>query len=234
MKNSLPKLAFLLALVGITPAVSGIWPYGTTNAVTVSIRCTNGWNLVTCPLTKGTNLATSMFVRQVTNMTVWKLNPSTQTYSIITNLTATTWSGATNMTIEPGVGFWLLMPTNAVISFAGDVVQGTNSISTGTAYTLFGTMVPVSGRIKTDLGFPATQSDKVYTFAANGTFSTYTYMFGNWTPSEPTIAVGQGFAIDAVTNKTWSVVYEPNNIPDVPLVSEDPPSEISLPVDSTL
>jgi hypothetical protein len=199
-----------ITLVASTMMLLGQNPWPSNTSASISLSCTNGFNLVTCPIGNGNNYATNRFLSPVPNMTVWKYNQSTSNYWVLTNLTATTWSGETGMTLEPGVGFWLHMPTNAVITFAGDVVQGTNSMSTGTAYTPRGVMVPVAGKIMTDLGFPATNGDKVYLYNTGGTYTCYSKTPTGWSPSEPIIAVGQGFFLDTVTNKTWSVVYDAN------------------------
>jgi len=65
-------------------------------------------------------------------------------------------------------------------------------------------VVPQTGRLQTDLLFPAANGDAVYLLsAATQTYSRYDYSTAQgWSPSEPTIAVAQAFILS--NHIAWS------------------------------
>jgi len=77
-------------------------------------------------------------------------------------------------------------------------MQGTLTNVIPANFSFKGSQVPQTGALVTDLGFVAAEQDTI-TFWDAGTQSyggAYTYFGGGvWDPSEPTVAVGQGFLV---------------------------------------
>jgi hypothetical protein len=118
-----------------------------------------------------------------------------------------TW-GNPNLNLGPGLGYYIYNPSNFVINitYVGTVLQGnlTNTVfgTTGN-YSMLGSLVPVAGRIQTDLGYQPSGGDVVEIWnqalsGGLGNFNTYNFSAKThaWTPLEPTIQVGQGFFLE--------------------------------------
>jgi hypothetical protein len=98
------------------------------------------------------------------------------------------------------------------LTFVGEVMQGSLSNPLPQGFALRSSQVPQAGRVATDLGYPAADGDIIYTFAG-GTYSIFTYDLsgvGGWDPSEPTIAVGQGFWSRKVAAGNWTRTFSVN------------------------
>jgi hypothetical protein len=70
--------------------------------------------------------------------------------------------------------------------------------------------VPQQGKLQTDLGFPPAENDVVYTFKNPGGYTIYAFEFGEWSPSEPVIGVGEGFWVEKVAATTWTRNFSVN------------------------
>jgi len=126
----------------------------------------------------------------------------------------------TDFVIAPGEGFFIKNPSAAdvTVTFVGEVMQST---STGplanplvAGFNLSASMVPQSGDLKADLGYPAENGDVVYRYL-NGAYKISTYAPDdnnvlNW-DVVPTPAVGEGFWIKSKTSKTWNRTFSVNN-----------------------
>lgn len=120
------------------------------------------------------------------------------------------WQPDGNVTLNPGEGGFIKNNTSApmTITFVGEVLQGslTNPIPAG--YAVRSSMVPQAGALP-DLAFPAQDGDQVFLFTGSG-YSSFVYdgLENAWTPSNPTVSVGQAFfsrkaaAVDWVRNFT--------------------------------
>jgi hypothetical protein len=103
------------------------------------------------------------------------------------------WTPDGNATIAPGEGGFFKSPVTTTLTFVGEVKQGslTNTLPIG-AYAIRGSIVPQAATA-TVLGVPGEANDLLQTY--NGGFSAYSFDDVDlvWTPSEPNLAVGQGF-----------------------------------------
>ncbi|MGO9199213.1 MAG: hypothetical protein ACLQM8_01580 [Limisphaerales bacterium] len=132
-----------------------------------------------------------------------------------------TWgTGGNSVTLSPGQGFWV---TNAsanqiTLAFAGLVRQGTltNQIPPINE-RIYSSMVPQAGGLTSSLGYVPTLDDEVYIWnVANQTYYSYAYTApgggqpawhvtsGPPSPTEPTLALGQSFALIPAAANTWS------------------------------
>jgi hypothetical protein len=104
------------------------------------------------------------------------------------------WTPNGNATINPGEGGFYKSPQATTLTFVGEVLQGslTNTLPIG-LQAIRSSIVPQQGKITTDLGAPGEPGDILQTY--NGGFSAYVFddLDLVWTPSEPTINVGQSF-----------------------------------------
>jgi hypothetical protein len=111
----------------------------------------------------------------------------------------------------------MIVPSSIIVTNIGLARDGaefngtnyvTNYITSATNY--LSSILPLAGRLSTDLGFPASHGDQVR-FWTNGTnLASFTYTNNcagtNWTwcPTEPVLGFGQGFILTtANTNNVW-------------------------------
>ncbi len=103
------------------------------------------------------------------------------------------WTPDGNATLNPGEGCFFKSPVATTVTFVGEVLQGslTNTLPIG-ALAMRSSIVPQSGT-PTALGIPGEGGDLLYKYAAGYT----SYAFDDadlvWTPSVPTLNVGEAF-----------------------------------------
>lgn len=104
-----------------------------------------------------------------------------------------TWLPDGNTTLAPGEGGFFISPEATTLTFVGEVKQGslTNTLPVGIK-VLRGSIVPQGGTA-TALGIPAEPLDTLFTFSGGFTAYSFDDVDLVWLPSEPNLAVGQGF-----------------------------------------
>ena len=153
------------------------------------------------------------------------------------------WSGGGVMTLNPGEAVWFQNPsgTNIVLTFFGEVVQGTQTNTLPLNYSQRTSIVPQAGGLDSVLGLHNTETspgsgqgiidnDAVYVWTPNGSGGG-SYASANadysssdnagtttpstpgtaWNPSEPVLTVGQGFFYFANAQRSWVRTFSANN-----------------------
>ena len=114
------------------------------------------------------------------------------------------WSPNGDATLLPGEAAFFINPTSSsvTIPFAGLVLQGqsANAIVPGINY--ISSILPMAGRIHSDLCYNPNVDDKVLFWTGTG-FSTNTYNGSTWSLGEPVLGVGQGFVLVASKTNNW-------------------------------
>ncbi len=153
-----------------------------------------------------TNNVESLFLLGLTNLsgaTIFKLNQD----GFVANNYLAGWS-VTNLPVGPGEAFFVKNPylTNQALTAVGDIVLAQSNLFVA-GFSARGCAVAVGGLLKTDLGFPIANGDRIFCLT-NGT-STYTvYNYSNgWAPSEPRVAVMQGMWVQKSAPTNW--VFSP-------------------------
>jgi hypothetical protein len=121
------------------------------------------------------------------------------------------------MTLNPGEGCFIktggsIGGTPFTNTFVGEVKQGslTNVLNPG--FTMTGSQVPQAGGLQTVLGLTPANGEIVYQWdPVNQAYFSRSYRFGNWSPSEPILAVGEGFFYQSANGNTWSRSFSVNN-----------------------
>jgi hypothetical protein len=193
------------------------------------------------PLITGWNLLANHFIQTNYNANfvlgysvpdgslLYRFNPVTQNYydagTYFADLGWYPLSGDTNdpvLNLPPGEGFFIWTPTNWTATFVGEVAQGVLINPLLANYSLKASMVPQAGLLQTDLLFPPFAGDQVWRWVRPG-FSPYAYdnLDGGWVPSEPSVAVGEGFFLyrspdQATTNHWWVRNFTVQFAPSLP------------------
>ena len=124
------------------------------------------------------------------------------------------WTPDGNATLNPGEGAFFLSPSATTLTFVGEVLQGTrtNTLPIG-SYAIRSSIVPQQGT-PTTLLIPPEDTDTLQTLGPSG-LSAYVYdaaFTQSWTPSEPTIAVGQSFFYQKAATSTQSLWIRTFNV----------------------
>jgi len=198
------RLARLTGIVVILLVGSLEQSHGVVGYVNVAIR--QGLNLITNPLDidgTGTNNNANTFLgtNAPEGTCFYRFDPSTQNYlPAVTYLSGFGWCPVSRslsdpiLNLNPGEAFWIESPTgNWNFTFVGNVLQGTLINRLPANYSLKADMVPVGGRLETDLKFPPRLSDQVWKWTG-ASFDPSSFA-GAWDPGQPTMAVAEGFIL---------------------------------------
>jgi hypothetical protein len=211
-----------------------------------------GWNLLSLQLSPGVNSNANNVLGYspcVDGSLLDRFNPATQSYyDAGTFLTGVGWcplSGNTNdpvLNLAVGEAFFIWTPATWTATIVGDVLQGSLTNPLPAYYSLKASMVPIAGGLQTTLAFPPYPGDVVFRETSPSPFFTpywYDDLDLAWSPSEPTLAVGEGFFLyrdpgQATPNHWWirnfTVQFAPSppGGPKTSLVSTgaSPPAEI--------
>jgi hypothetical protein len=174
-----------------------------------------GFSMVANPVVAADNSIQTLFTDLPSFSRVYKFDPVAGTYSIFTKL-PTAWVGdAAGTTLMPGEGVFVYNNgAELTITFTGEVAQGAASnITIGQGFSIISSVVAQGGLLKTDLGFPAANFDRVYKFN-NGdssySISTYLSGTGTWIGGEPTVDVGEAFFVNKQAETAWDRNFDPN------------------------
>jgi len=188
----------------------------------------NSFVLVTTPLMGTTNDLYTLFAGLTppdnTTFKVWE-NAGGGAFNTYTKRLNGTWTGGYDgHPLNPGMGYFIQngnLTTWLTNTFVGDVLQGTNQASMKVTYTgnattpvfnLIGCPTPTAGLLQTDLQFVPTAlglnaGDRVWQFdTASQSYlqvNRFTTRANPWAPAQPTIAVAEGFWLEAVASGTW-------------------------------
>jgi hypothetical protein len=217
MRTKTLLLTAALSAAGIVSSMAQAGAVYSVNAVGyVNTVLHPGFTMVSNPLKVTDAKISTLFGTTVPNNTkVYRFNGTT--YDIATFSSALGWTGpAASMTIVPGDGVFVSLPGTAdvTITFVGEVPQGTDSNTViPVGFSIKGSAVPQTGTA-TQLSYPATGNDRIYKWSnTTSQYSTYTYSAAlGWTPSDPTINVGEAFFARNVgaTQKDWTRNFSVN------------------------
>jgi len=177
----------------------------------VNVNCPSGFSLITNPLEAATNTVAALFPSPPPGSVVFKFNSGSGSFSA-TTFAFGSWDNP-SLALVPGEGFFFKNPTGTTYTntFVGNVKQGALTTSLNAGFTLVASQVPQSGLVATDLGLPSVAGDTVFQYSnlANA-YTSSTFVFGSWTPSEPSIAVGEGFFVKKAVAASWTRTFSVN------------------------
>lgn len=120
------------------------------------------------------------------------------------------WSGNTNAVnnaLNPGGAVFVLLASAKTNTFVGEVLQGSLGQPYIAGYNLIASKVPQAGTISTNLGFvPAVGNNVIRFNPATQLYITPAYSVGKsgWSPSQPSLNVGEGVWLLTAAGGTWS------------------------------
>lgn len=109
--------------------------------------------------------------------------------------------------LVPGDGALIYNPaqTSLTATFVGEVATQAIRVPIHQGTTLRSSMLPLAGRLDTDLGFPISSGDVVSVYSNhNERYLDYTYKEGGWSGEAPHIRLGEAFWIAKNVAGSWS------------------------------
>jgi hypothetical protein len=159
----------------------------------------NGFSLITNPLNTTNNTVASILKTPRLGMILYKFSGGLFQAN---SYDGAVWSSPSD-SLNPGEGAFLFVPAgNAYTNtYVGEVLQGslTNAVPQG--FSILGSKVPQAGLVQTDLGFPSSLGSIVYKWT--GFFNAFSYDGATWSPSQPSVNVGEGFFSFSPSAKNW-------------------------------
>jgi hypothetical protein len=188
----------------------------------VTVHMTNGYNLIANQLdsdgtgtnnTVGSIIGASLPVNSIVykwNGTGW--DPSTYKPTSFAPGAPTNWTDPT-FTINPGEGFMVFIPSpvqQTNFTFAGNVLQGTNSSGLPVGYTVAANPYPVTVDLNTN--YTAQVNDEVMQWDPSTGWVPHTYKptsFApgaptNWVPALPPLQLGEAVMFYPAGAKSWT------------------------------
>jgi hypothetical protein len=170
----------------------------------VTVTLPPGFSLVANPLYSTDSRTSSLFKGMPDGTTVNKFE--SLTHALTENvLTRGRWTSE-SQNFGPGEGAIVFNPTSDYksLSFVGDVLQGGFSIPVPAGFSLRSSLLPLPGRLDTELGFPVDDGDVVHLFDRDRqAYVLYPFNDGKWTPEAPVIGVGESFWIAKQAARNW-------------------------------
>jgi hypothetical protein len=176
----------------------------------VNLNLTNGLNLVSNPLDfdgTGTN-----------NTIIGVFSNTLPSGSIVFKFVAGNfnsylygrggWAGnTTGVSLNPGEACFVEVSAPTTVTTVGQVLQGTTTNVLSGALSLVSSISPLSGQVDSTgnggLNYTPTSNDIIFLWDPVGqAYVTYLHGRGGWSPSDPVLAVGQGFFLNT-PNATW-------------------------------
>jgi len=209
MKKTLLIAAAALAAGVIT---SQAQVYSQNVAGYVNITTQPGLNqLISNPLTAPTNTLSALIPNPPPGSVFYKYTTGVGYSLYVFDEFDLVWTPNGDVALAPGEGGFLQTPTAYTNTFVGNVVTGTSTNAVPAGYAIRSSKVSKGGLVTTDLGFPAAPNDVVYKYTPGSGYSLYVFDEFDlvWTPSEPSIPVGQSFFSFKAAPVNWVQTYNP-------------------------
>jgi len=161
-----------------------------------------GISLVSNPFERVDNRVGSVFSGMPNSSSVQKFDDNTQSYRTDWFILGR-WQDP-QMTVDGGEAVYINVPSATTIKFSGYLRQGSLKTRVPAVNAIRGSQTPVSGGVDLALGLVFESGDHIFKWNnATGTTVTYTYSNGSWSPTTPTIELGEGFWTSKATASLW-------------------------------
>lgn len=202
MRTKTLLLAAALGAAGIASTFAqGVYSVNAVGYVNKTLVASS-WYLLNNPLNAATNNIATVIPAPPESTQVFKWDAATQQFVGTATYSFGAWDSP-DLMVPPGEAFFLFAGDAGTVTFVGEVWQGklTNSLPAG--WAMAGSQVPQAGLVQTDLNYQPEESDQLFKWNGAG-YTTYTFSFGAWDPSEPTMDVAEGMWFSKQTASKWT------------------------------
>ena len=207
-------LLLTAALVAVGAASSMAQVYSQNAVGYVNVTLAPGFNLIANPLNAAVNTLGALIPAAPDGAQFYKFTPGSGFATFTFDGLDNAWGPNGNVSLAPGEGGFLNNPTagNVVVTFVGDVLQGTLNTSLPNGFSIASSKVPQTANVDALL-LPPDDGDQLFKFVNPGPgYVTYTFdgLDNAWGPSSPVINVGESFFINKTVSRTWTRVFSVN------------------------
>jgi hypothetical protein len=169
-----------------------------------------GQSMVANPFEATDNRVPALFEAAPIETTVYKWDEPAQIFRINAKLdfgAGVTWDYYL-MTLYPGEGAIVLTPSAFTVKWAGRVRQNALKKVVSSQQAMHSSLSALTGLVSGTLLFPTAHGDTVTRMTGtDGSYTTYTYSNGAWSPSHPTISLGEAFWSNKAKAAVWRHNY---------------------------
>jgi len=189
-------LAALTAGVATSMAQSNVYSLNIVGYVTVTNS--PGLKIISNPLNSTNNTITSLFSDAPALTKIFRFVGGAYVTSV--NDPDDGWNNV--FALNPGEGVFIQVPSQYIKTYVGEVqLNSTNSIPAG--LSMRASVIPQAGLVQTDLLYPAAALDKVIKWTGTAYSTSVNDPDDGWTPSQPSVAVGEGFFAQKSAAANW-------------------------------
>ena len=176
----------------------------------VTLSLPPGYSLLSNPLRAASSTVQALFPGMPDGTSLHKFDAAG--CQLRANLVKSRWWADPNQTLLPGEAGLFFNPTSdyKALSFVGEVPKGHQYSPVPTGFSLRASMLPIRGRLDTDLLFPMEEGDVFHVFDSNKQqYHTSQYAAKTWEKDPLVLAVGEGFWVGKVTARNWIQSFDP-------------------------
>ena len=181
----------------------------------INVSCGPGFSMIANQLVSASSTLTALIPNPPPGTAIYKYNGTAFGISTFDEFDLV-WTPNANETLDFGGGAFIRNPTASpfTITFVGDVQQGApilNPIPNG--FSIRSSKVPQAGLVTTDLQFPPVAGDAIYKWNSVGqSFQIFTFDEFDlvWTPTQPSISVGESFFVLKQGAGSWNRTFSVN------------------------
>jgi hypothetical protein len=216
-------LAIAAALCAASIATSVAQSVYSVNAVGyVNVTLAPGFNLVANPLIAdaGKDTIAELFKGVPVGTVLYKFDASTGAYISCSAKppTGAISGNAAGLTLMPGEGVFVQNKSGSdvVVTFVGEVAQGTLTTALPAGFSIASSQVPQEGALDADLGFPKSVGDVIYKYDSAGqayvgfSVSPVGWKSGGATVPAPVMTVAEAFFVKKTTQSSWTREFSVN------------------------
>lgn len=171
----------------------------------ISFEIPPGYSMVANPLRAASNQIASLFPAVPEGCTLTKF--SLVTFALTKNTFSNgAWSSpADTLSAGEGALFFNAGESSIFARFVGEVPQDLQSLTVRTGTSMRGSLLPLSGRLDMDLGFPISAGDVVSIYSnSHERYFEMKYTDKGWAGEAPVLRVGEAFWVSKNTAKVWT------------------------------
>lgn len=210
MRTKTLLLTAALSAAGVASTMAQVYSVNAVGYVNVRVAAgPNKFQIIANPLKAADNKVSALLPDVPEETTIYKWNGNGYT---ATSFSFGAWSDP-NVELKPGEAAFIQNPSaqELTLTFVGEVSTGTLTTALAQGFNMISSQVPQTGKLQTDLGYTPADEDTVYQFTpATQQYAASAFTFGAWDPSEPTIAVGEGFFLQKQAAGSWTRTFSVN------------------------
>lgn len=213
MRTKTLLLTAALSAAGMATSMAQVYSVNAVGYVNTTLK--PGFNLVSNPLIASNNSIASLFAGVPSGTRVFTFGEGGFTTYSYVGAPLNRWTPDASTPINAGDGVFVLNPgtSDITVTFVGEVPQGAASNqSLPAGLSIKGSKVPQAGTVA-ELQFPAAPGDRIFKFDPVNGYSTFSYAgapLNRWTPSVPTIDVGEAVFVSKVAAANWDRNFSVN------------------------